>query len=100
MIVLAAALAALGAVEAQVRCVDAARIAARAVARGDDEGAAAAAARSAAPPGAVVSVSHRAGLVHVRVGAHVALGPGGLGGIAVAASAVASDETLSSATVP
>jgi hypothetical protein len=41
----------------EVRCVDAARLAARALARGDSEGSARALAASAAPPGAAVVVA-------------------------------------------
>ena len=41
----------------EVRCVDAARLAARALARGDSEAAARAAAVAAAPPGAGIALS-------------------------------------------
>lgn len=51
----------------RVRCVDAARLAARALARGDDSGTALALARTAAPPGAAVAVSSSADRVTVTV---------------------------------
>ena len=54
LLVLAVALSALGLAVDQVRCVDAARLAARALARGDAEGSARALAATAGPPGAVV----------------------------------------------
>ncbi len=54
VIVLALGLAAIRVGVDQVRCVDAARLAARALARGDGEGSARALAATAGPPGAVV----------------------------------------------
>ncbi len=68
--VAAALLLALGGVAAgidQVRCVDAARLAARALARGDSMGAAHALAAGAAPDGATVLASGSADLVVVTV---------------------------------
>lgn len=62
---------------AQVRTVDAAREAARAVARGDDEGAAISLGERIAPDGVRVVVLSRDGRVVVRAGGHVP-GPGGL----------------------
>ena len=62
---------------AQVRAVDAAREAARAVARGDSEAEAVGLARAVAPSGARVSVVTEGGRVVVRVRASVH-GPGGL----------------------
>lgn len=56
----------LGAVGMQIRCVDAAREAARLAARGEGE-AATAAARRVAPSGAVVHVGRDSGLVVARV---------------------------------
>jgi Flp pilus assembly protein TadG len=70
-------LLALGA--AQVRTVDAAREAARAVARGDDTGAAVAVGEQVAPEGVQVEVSVSGGRVTARAAGHVA-GPGGLFG--------------------
>jgi hypothetical protein len=52
---------------AQVRCVDAARAAAREAARSETPAAVRAAARQAAPSGARISVSKADGLVRVRV---------------------------------
>jgi Flp pilus assembly protein TadG len=68
-------LLALGA--AQVRVVDAAREAARAVARGDDVGSAQALGRRIAPDGARMAVSFAEGHVVVQATARVD-GPGGL----------------------
>jgi len=61
----------------QMRATDAAREAARALARGEDAGTATALATRIAPPGSRVSVEQSSGLVTVTV--HVGLeGPGGL----------------------
>jgi Flp pilus assembly protein TadG len=76
---------------AQLRCVDAAREAARAAARGDPQGQVLALARAAAPQGAVVAVSESGATVTVEVSA-VSRAPGGLGGLLalpVAATTVA-----------
>lgn len=70
----------LGAVTAQLRCVDAAREAARALARGEQPQAARAVASAAAPPEATVEVDTSGGLVTVRVRAPVRL-PGPAGGL-------------------
>src|SRR4051812_46114957 len=58
---------ALLAASAQIRCVDAARAGARAMARQEPRGAAITAAREAAPDGARVEVSREGGLVRVTV---------------------------------
>ena len=59
---------ALGAVAVHVRCLDAARTGARALARDEPVGAALAATRARAPEGSVVTVEHLAGgLVSVEV---------------------------------
>ncbi len=77
---------------AQVRTVDAAREAARALARGDDPAVAQDVARRVAPPGARVVVAVAGGEVTARVTAHLD-GPGGLlgalPGARVSAEAVA-----------
>ena len=74
-VVLVLALAGVLAVGSQVRCLDAAREAARLVARG--EGArAVAVAQQVAPSGAVVSVAAGADLVTVRVSVGAVLLPG------------------------
>lgn len=78
-VVLGLVLWAVGAVNAQLRCVDAARLAARALARGDDQSAAVARAAEAAPAGAEVAVSRSAVLVTVVVRARRPL-VGGWGG--------------------
>ena len=62
---------------AQVRTVDAAREAARAVARGDDPGAAVAVGERVAPEGVRVTVLSGEGRVVARAAGHVP-GPGGL----------------------
>ena len=79
---------------AQVRCVDAAREAARAAARGDPRERVVAAARRSAPSDASVEVSESDDTVLVRVTA-VSRAPGGLGGllsVRVSANAVAARE--------
>ncbi|MDX2933645.1 TadE family type IV pilus minor pilin [Streptomyces ipomoeae] len=63
---------------AQIQCVDAARVGARAAARQDPPGAVAAAARRAAPDGARVSVGREGDYVRVLVSAR-SPGPGRLG---------------------
>ncbi len=62
---------------AQVRTVDAAREAARAVARGDDPGAAVALAEQIAPDGVTVTVAVEGDRVVARATGHID-GPGGL----------------------
>jgi len=74
--VLAAALAAVSVVTAQLRCTDAAREGARAAARGESEGAIAQIVASSAPEGSAVSVSEEGDTVTVEVSAAVALFPG------------------------
>lgn len=80
----------------QVQLVDAAREAARLVARGESAGAAAAVARRHAPPGATVQIDSDGGLVTVRVSARSRL-PLPLfrhvGGRTMHASAVSADES-------
>ncbi|MEO6998436.1 MAG: TadE family type IV pilus minor pilin [Terracoccus sp.] len=67
VLVLAMCLAALGAVIDQVRCVDAARLGARAAARGDPPPEVRALAARAAPEGAQVSVGTARGEVRVVI---------------------------------
>ncbi|MFJ6139163.1 TadE family type IV pilus minor pilin [Kitasatospora sp. NPDC092286] len=77
---------------AQIRCVDAARVGARAAARGEPD--AAAIARSAAPPGAAVQVGVETDTVRVTVDAPCA-GPGRLAAVLsvrLSATAVAARE--------
>lgn len=83
MAVLGLCLAGVTAVSMQVRCVDAAREAARLVARGD-AAAADGAARSIAPAGAVLQTRRDGDFVVVRVSA-----PAVLPGVVVSAEAVA-----------
>jgi Flp pilus assembly protein TadG len=92
LLVLAAAVAAVTVVGAQVRCVDAAREGARAASRGEDVAAVRALVARAAPDGAEVTVSVGPEDVHVVVSVHVApLGPVPLD-VPVSAEAVASLE--------
>jgi hypothetical protein len=81
---------ALFAAAAQVRCVDAAGVGARAVARQDPEERAVATAKEAAPEGARVRIERDGDLVRVTVTAE-APGPGGLG-VRLGAFAVALSE--------
>lgn len=82
--------------QSALRCEDAARLAARSVARGDDPDGAAALARADAPAHALVSVSRSGGEVRVRVSVSAGL-PGPLGRVLprfpVQGSAVALDES-------
>jgi hypothetical protein len=75
VVVLVLCTAGLTAVAMQVRCVDAAREAARLAARGDD-GSASEAARSIAPAGAVLQLRRDGELVVARVAVRSALLPG------------------------
>ncbi|OHV33032.1 hypothetical protein BCD49_28045 [Pseudofrankia sp. EUN1h] len=79
----------LAAAGAQARAQEAARIGARAAARGDDDGRAAAWARLAAPPGATVTISRQADEVTVTVQARLAATGSLLPPAHVTASAVA-----------
>ncbi|MFJ3214725.1 TadE family type IV pilus minor pilin [Kitasatospora sp. NPDC086801] len=80
---------------AQIRCVDAARVGARAAARGEAD--AAELARAAAPPGAQVRVAVAADVVRVEVDAPCGA-PGRLGGLLAvrlgAAAVAAREDTL------
>ena len=92
VLVVVFALWAVAAVTAQLRCVDAASTAARALARGETSAASVAAARAAAPVGARIVVSRSGGLVVVVVRADVRLpGPwsGSLPALSLAGRAVA-----------
>jgi hypothetical protein len=75
VVVLVLCTAGLTAVAMQVRCVDAAREAARLAARGDD-GSASEAARSIGPDGAVLQLRRDGELVVARVAVRSALLPG------------------------
>ena len=72
-IIVGAVLGAGSAGVAKLRCIDAARSAARLAARHEPQSVAVAAARSAGPDGAVVQVSAVGDLVRVRVSARVRL---------------------------
>jgi Flp pilus assembly protein TadG len=103
-VVLVFALWSVVAVTAQLRCVDAAHTAARAMARGETPDAAVAAARVAAPAGAQVVVSRSGDLVVVEVRATARLpGPwSGAPGLSLSGRAVAPVEggTEPAAVVP
>jgi Flp pilus assembly protein TadG len=89
LLVLAGAVAAVTVVGAQLRCVDAAREAARAAARGEAAAAVSRIAAQTAPPGAVTTVAVAGDDVRVTVSAEVApLGPVPLR-VTVSATAVA-----------
>jgi hypothetical protein len=81
--VLVFCVAGIGAVVAQIRCVDAAREAARLAARGD--GAAVAVSQRIAPAGAAIAIRHDGDFVT----ATVTVGATGLPGLRLAAEAVA-----------
>lgn len=87
MVVVVLCLAGVTAVSTQVRCIDAAREAARLAARGDT-GSAETAARGVAPRGASVDLRRDGGFVVARVGGRSPLLPG----ILIAAEAVAAVE--------
>jgi hypothetical protein len=87
VVVLVLCLAGLTAVAMQVRCVDAAREAARLAARGDERGASEVA-RTVGPAGAGLEVRRSGGRVVARVAARSPLLPG----ITIAAEAVAAIE--------
>jgi Flp pilus assembly protein TadG len=72
LLVLAAAVAAVTVVGAQLRCVDAAREGARAAARGEGSAVVLAAARRAAPAGSVAELSVTGENVRVRVSVRIA----------------------------
>jgi Flp pilus assembly protein TadG len=88
-LLLAVVLSAGSAAAAQLRCIDAARSAARLAARHESPSAVVAAARSAGPAGASVQVARAAGLVRVQVRAEVPLLLPGHPSLGVAATAVA-----------
>lgn len=85
------------AASAQIRCVDAARAGARAVARQEPRAAAIAAARQAAPPDARVEVGRDGDLVRVTVLAR-SVGPGPLGVELRAIAVAAAEETVGTTT--
>jgi hypothetical protein len=94
VLVLAFCLVAVNAGVDQIRCIDAARVAARAAARGDDPARVRALANEAAPSGARVQVSGVDGAVRVVVSAHTG-GWGLLPGWELSASAVTPVESPS-----
>jgi len=95
VVVLLAAVWVVAAAAAQLRCSDAAREAARALARGDDVATSRSLAVAVAPAGATVGISVEGDLVRVRVSARAPL-PAPLGGVVpaptVGGSAVAMRE--------
>jgi TadE-like protein len=94
-ILLAVGLWAIAVAGAQVRCIDAARDAARAVARGESDASASAAASAAAPDGADIDVRHDGDRIVVVVSVKVGKGFGPLAELpipAVSATATAESE--------
>lgn len=75
LLVLAVALGAVQAASAQLSCADAARVGARALARGEHRDQVRALALSAAPAGADVHLSEAEGMARVTVRAGLDLGP-------------------------
>ena len=97
VVVLFIALSALSTVTDQVRCVDAARATARALARGDDQSAAWAVGKRLAPPGASFAISRSGVDVSVVVRGKPAPGLGWLGSRATPTGrAVAAREEVTS----
>jgi len=94
VLVLAFCLVAVNAAVDQIRCVDAARVASRAAARGDDATRVRALAAEAAPAGASVQVVGAGGQVRVTVSARTG-GWGALPGWELTASAVTPVESAS-----
>ncbi len=89
VVVLVLCVAGVTAVSMQVRCIDAAREAARLVARGDNAGAEAAV-RRIAPPDVELQLRHDGDFVVARVSAHSVLLPG----VAVSAEALSLQEPI------
>jgi Flp pilus assembly protein TadG len=97
LVVLAAAVGVLACVGAQLRCLDAAALAARAAARGDAAGDVREVAARAAPPDATVEVVRHGGQVTVTVTAELRPFGGPLAvlpTVRVSARAVAADEQM------
>jgi len=95
VIVLLLAVWVLFGVTSQLRCLDAAHLAARVAARGESDDQVRAAAARVAPQGAAVTVSRSEGTVEVRVSVRVRPFSGvleALPGLQVAGRAVAADE--------
>ena len=86
-VLVGAALWGIAVAAAQLRCVDAARDAARAAARGEPPATVIAAARAAAPAGAQIVVDEAAGQVVVSVRARVGPGVGPLARLPVPTAA-------------
>ncbi|CAN5273418.1 TadE family type IV pilus minor pilin [soil metagenome] len=92
VLLLSVGIGALSAVTAQLRCVDAAREAARALARGEPVGSASELARAAAPDGATVGVAYGANRIVVTVRARTPIAGGLLPDVSVEGVAVAVPE--------
>ncbi len=100
VVLLTVAVGTMSAVTAQLRCVDAAREAARAAARGESMQAAVELAVLAAPAGARVAVDGGAERIVVTVTAEVQIGGGLLPAVTVRGEAVARPEPTGPDTVP
>lgn len=95
VLVLAALLQVVAAAGAQLRCVDAARLAARAAARGEGAQAVRSAALTAAPAGATLEMDHEGGMLQATVSAPASGAwwlPGLVPGVTLTASATAAAE--------
>lgn len=79
----------------QIRCVDAARLAARSLARSDSDAVALGLARSAAPSGATITVSSAGDRITATVSSRRTIG--GLGGWTATSSATAAREVMRAA---
>jgi hypothetical protein len=101
-VVLAIVLWAVAAITAQLACVDAARTAARALARGEQHAAVRTAAQEAAPSGASVSLGKSGEHVVAEVSASIGVTLPAIGriGVPVHGRAVAAREPTSSDSVP
>lgn len=100
VLLLTVAVGAVAAVTAQLRCVDAAREAARAVARGETTQSAVELASLAAPAGARISVGGDAERIVVTVTAEISIGGGLLPAVTVSGEAVALPEPTGSPAPP
>lgn len=100
VVLLTVAVGAVSAVTAQMRCVDAAREAARAAARGESMQTAVELASQAAPDGARIDVDLGGDRVVVTVTADIPIGGGFLPAVTVHAEAVALPEPTGADTVP
>lgn len=100
VVLLTVAVGTVAAVAAQMRCIDAAREAARAAARGEPASTAIEIALRAAPEGAAASIEVGADRIVVTVTAEIPIGGGLLPAVTVSGEASALPEPSASAPVP